>query len=161
MRRIGVLVFSSIFKSILLKGSIIFAESCFESALGKHRVDAEIQAINRIPVGISPGNGMGHLDIRDARADVLTPVGSIGRRIHNLRPLHRTGGKPVIDHHRGRGRYLPCRHSPLPSQATNRHPPRYRHLQPTRQESPVNGISKLHQRLPLSKSPLMKVLGHM
>ena len=50
---------------------------------------------------------MGQLDIRNARADILTSVGSIDRCVHNLRPLHRTGGKPIIGHHRGRGRELP------------------------------------------------------
>ena len=50
---------------------------------------------------------MGQLDIRDTRADVLAPVRSIDRRIHNLHPLYRAGGKPVINQHRGRGREFP------------------------------------------------------
>ena len=50
---------------------------------------------------------MGQLDIRDTRADVLAPVRSIDRRIHNLHPLYRAGGKPVINQHRGRGGELP------------------------------------------------------
>ena len=66
-----------------------------------------LDPINRIPVGVRSGNGMGQLDIRNTRSDVLTPIGSIDRRVHDLRSLYRAGGKPIINQHRGCGRELP------------------------------------------------------